>query len=82
MSEVSVVGCDSYDYEKVKAALAEAINAVDGFKAVKEGTKVAIKANLVASAAPDSSVCSGSAMRFACRERSERCCRRFSRRSL
>ena len=38
---------------QVKAALLEAIDAVNGFKSIKEGTKVAIKANLVASAAPD-----------------------------
>ena len=53
MNDVSVIGCDGYEYEKVKTALAEAIEAVGGFDVIGEGTKVAIKANLVASAAPD-----------------------------
>lgn len=53
MSEVSVVGCNTYEYDKVKSALLEAINAVCGFDVIKEGTRVAVKANLVASAAPD-----------------------------
>ena len=53
MSEVAVVGCATYEYEKVKSALIEAIEAVSGFDSIGKGTKVAIKANLVASAAPD-----------------------------
>lgn len=53
MNEVSIIGCDTYEYEKVKSALKEAIESVEGFENIKEGTKVAIKANLVASAAPD-----------------------------
>ncbi len=56
MYEVSVVGCDSYEYEKVRAAVREAIFAVSDLEAIKEGTRVAIKANLVASAAPDNAV--------------------------
>ena len=54
MSEVSVVGCSTYEYDKVRSALLEAIEAVSGFDCIGEGTRVAIKANLVASADPDS----------------------------
>ncbi len=51
--DVAVIGCEDYGYEKVKSAVLEALNAINGFEKIKEGTKVAIKANLVASAAPD-----------------------------
>ncbi len=47
MEEVSIVPCDSYEYEKVKAALRSAIGAVDGFCGIRAGMTVAIKANLV-----------------------------------
>ena len=53
MSEVAVVGCDSYEYERVKSALKEALTAVDALNEIKPGMKIAIKANLVASAEPD-----------------------------
>lgn len=53
MSEVSVVECKEYEYEKVREAVFEAVDAVGGFSVIKAGTKVAIKANLVASATPD-----------------------------
>ena len=53
MKEVSVVKCDSYEYEEVKNAVNRAIEDISGYYNVKPGTKVAIKANLVASAAPD-----------------------------
>ena len=53
MKEVAVVGCDNYDFSTVKAAVKEAVEAVCGFEMIKSGTKVAIKANLVAGAAPD-----------------------------
>lgn len=53
MYEVSVIGCDTYEYEKLKSAVFEAVETVGGFENIKAGTKVAIKANLVASAAPD-----------------------------
>ena len=53
MSEVAVVGCDNYEYERVKSALREALTAVDALNEIKPGMKIAIKANLVASAEPD-----------------------------
>lgn len=53
MFDVSVIKCDSYDSEKVSVALAEAIDAVGGLDWVKEGMKIAIKANLVSFMAPD-----------------------------
>ena len=51
--DVAVVGCEDYEYERVKSAVLESLNAIGGFEKIKEGTKVAIKANLVASASPD-----------------------------
>ena len=53
MSEVAVVGCENYEYQKVKSALAEALDAISALDVIKQGMKVAIKANLVASAEPD-----------------------------
>lgn len=53
MSEVAVVGCESYEYEKVKRAVLEALCAIDGLDVIEPGMKIAIKANLVASAEPD-----------------------------
>ena len=53
MKEVSVIACDSYDYELVKAATLEALNAIGGLDVIQRGTRVAIKANLVASSEPD-----------------------------
>ena len=54
MNDVAIVGCSDYDYEKVIAALREGIDAVGGLDEVKSGMRVVIKANLVASAAPES----------------------------
>ena len=54
MNDVAIVGCSDYDYEKVVAALREGIDAVGGLNEVKSGMRVVIKANLVASAAPES----------------------------
>ena len=53
MKEVSVVKCENYEYETVKSAVNRAIEEISGYCSLKSGTKVAIKANLVASAAPD-----------------------------
>ena len=50
---VSVVGCKNYELETVKASVAEAINRIGGLDGMKKGARVAIKANLVASASPD-----------------------------
>ena len=53
MKEVAIAECDSYEYKKVKKAVMESIMAIGGIEFIKPGTKVAIKANLVASAEPD-----------------------------
>ena len=53
MYDVSVIKCDSYDAAEVKEALAAAISAVGGLDWVKEGMKIAIKANLVSFMSPD-----------------------------
>lgn len=51
--DVSVVKCDTYESEAVKAALEESIEAVGGLGWVKKGMKIAIKANLVSFMAPE-----------------------------
>lgn len=53
MIDVSVWKCDSYDAAEVRAALVEALDAIGGLNFVKEGMKVAIKANLVSFMSPD-----------------------------
>lgn len=53
MNKVAITPCADYEYENVKKAVEEAISAVDGFDKLKKGSKVAIKANLVASAKPE-----------------------------
>ncbi len=53
MYDVSVIKCDSYESSEVKKALAEALAAVGGLDWVKEGMKIAIKANLVSFMTPD-----------------------------
>ena len=53
MKDVSVIKCDSYESEEVKAALSKAIDEVGGLDWVKQGMKIAIKANLVSFMAPD-----------------------------
>ena len=51
--DVSAVACEDYEYNGVKSAVREALEAIGGFEKISSGTKVVIKANLVASAAPD-----------------------------
>lgn len=53
MFDVSVIKCDSYNSDEVKKALSEAIDQVGGLDWVKEGMKIAIKANLVSFMSPD-----------------------------
>ena len=53
MFDVSVIKCDSYNSDEVKSALSAAIEAVGGLSWVKEGTRIAIKANLVSFMSPD-----------------------------
>ena len=53
---VAVVHCPDYDPARVKAALRELIDAVDGFSEIKAGMRVGIKANLVAAGKPESAV--------------------------
>lgn len=57
MFDVSVVGCENYEYSRVKAAISEAIEKIGGLdRFIKVGTKVAIKANLVASGKPEEAI--------------------------
>ncbi len=53
MYEVSIVKCQSYDFDEVKAALRSALDAVGALENIYEGARVAIKANLVSAHAPD-----------------------------
>ena len=53
MFDVSVIKCDSYNSDEVKQALGEALDAVGGLDWVKEGMKIAIKANLVSFMSPE-----------------------------
>ena len=53
MYQVSAVGCDSYNESEVYSALSKAIEVIGGLDNIKEGTKVAIKANLVTFMKPD-----------------------------
>ena len=53
MYDVSVTKCDSYNSDEVKKALFEALEALGGLGWVKEGMKVAVKANLVSFMSPD-----------------------------
>ena len=54
MAEVAIVRCSGY--ERVEAALREAIECVGGLDWVVPGMKVALKVNLVSGGAPDSAV--------------------------
>ena len=51
--DVSIVPCDSYEENSVRAALASALDAVGGLGWVKEGMTIAIKPNLVSAMKPD-----------------------------
>lgn len=53
MVDVSVSKCNSYDSTQVRAALTEALAVIGGLDFVKEGMKIAIKANLVSFMNPD-----------------------------
>ncbi len=52
-NDVAVVRCGGYEYEIVRARLAEAIGAVGGLDFVRPGCRVGIKANLVAAIPPE-----------------------------
>lgn len=52
-SDVAVVSCPKYTPESARAALSEALSAVDGLSCIKPGMKVVIKANLVSGKNPD-----------------------------
>lgn len=56
MIDVSLRPCGDYEYDTVRAALTEAIDAVGGLAFVKPGMKIALKANLVSFAAPEKAV--------------------------
>jgi len=53
MYQVSAVSCDSYDENEVYSALSQALEVIGGLDNIKQGTKVAIKANLVTFMKPD-----------------------------
>ncbi len=56
MCAVAVVKCKDYDIPGIRAALDEAIGLIGGMKAfVKQGSRVALKPNLVRRATPDES---------------------------
>ncbi|MBQ7613845.1 MAG: DUF362 domain-containing protein [Butyrivibrio sp.] len=50
---VSLVRCDSYEYNVVRKALFESLSLIDGLSFVKPGMKVGIKTNLVSGMAPE-----------------------------
>ena len=51
--KVSIAPCADYAPENVREALIAALDSIGGLDAVKEGTKVAIKANLVTLMRPE-----------------------------
>ncbi len=56
MCAVAVVKCRDYDIRRIRAALDEAVGLIGGMKAfVKQGSRVALKPNLVRRATPDES---------------------------
>ncbi|MBQ3080290.1 MAG: DUF362 domain-containing protein [Clostridia bacterium] len=54
MSVVSAVPCDNYAFEKVQAALIEALTPLGGLEWVQPGMNIVIKANLVSMMKPES----------------------------
>ncbi|MBE6662279.1 MAG: DUF362 domain-containing protein [Ruminococcaceae bacterium] len=52
--DVSLVRCESYEEPRVRAALIEALDAIDGLAFLEKGMTVAIKTNLVSAMAPES----------------------------
>ena len=53
MYQVSAIGCDSYNENEVYSAISQALEVIGGLDNIKQGTKVAIKANLVTFMKPD-----------------------------
>ena len=53
---VSLVQCDTYEYEEVKKALGKSLDLIDGLSFVKPGMKIGIKANLVTGASSDKAI--------------------------
>lgn len=53
MYDVSLVRCESYESEVARRVLVEALDAVGGLDWVKNGMKIAIKANLVSFMSPE-----------------------------
>lgn len=56
MSDVSIVKCNDYSEDNVRAALTEALEAVGGLDMINPGMKVGIKVNLVTGAKPEKAV--------------------------
>ncbi len=50
---VSLVKCETYEYDEIRKALHESLSLVDGLSFVKPGMRVGIKANLVAAMDPE-----------------------------
>ncbi len=53
---VSLVKCETYEYDEIRKALCESLSLIDGLSFVKPGMKVGIKANLVTGISPDKAV--------------------------
>jgi uncharacterized protein (DUF362 family)/Pyruvate/2-oxoacid:ferredoxin oxidoreductase delta subunit len=56
INAVSLVRCNTYEYDEVRKALVESLSLIDALSFVKPGMKVGIKANLVTGAAPDKAI--------------------------
>ena len=56
MDKVSLVRCESYEYDEIRKALDESLSLIDGLSFVKPGMKVGIKANLVTGSAADRAI--------------------------
>ena len=54
--DVSAVKCASYDENEIKSALEAVLSPIGGLDWVREGMKIAIKANLVTFAKPEEAV--------------------------
>jgi uncharacterized protein (DUF362 family)/Pyruvate/2-oxoacid:ferredoxin oxidoreductase delta subunit len=53
---VSLVRCETYEYEEVKRALSQCVDLIDGLGTISYGMKVGIKANLVTGADPQKAI--------------------------
>lgn len=56
MDIVSLVRCESYEYDEIRRALDESLSLIDGLSFLKPDMKVGIKANLVTGSAADRAI--------------------------